>query len=102
MWTERKPDREARHTGVYAARPNHDGYGLFRAKGTDLSPLRESIMHDIVQLRQEGLYCPAGDFSIDPWQPVATAVLTHGYGDHARPGMGCYHTSAPGLSILQW
>lgn len=59
-------------------------------------------MHDIVQLRQEGLYCPAGDFSIDPWQPVATAVLTHGYGDHARPGMGCYHTSAPGLSILQW
>jgi len=57
---------------------------------------------DIVQLRPEGLYCPAGRFYIDPWQPVATAVLTHGHGDHARPGMTCYHTSAEGLPILQW
>src|SRR5690606_30592076 len=39
---------------------------------------------------------------IDPWRPVATAVLTHGHGDHARVGMGCYHTTADGLPILQW
>ncbi|MDQ8033174.1 MAG: ligase-associated DNA damage response exonuclease [Bordetella sp.] len=59
-------------------------------------------MPDLVQLRPEGLYCPAGDFYIDPWRPVATAVLTHGHGDHARVGMGQYHTSAAGLPILQW
>jgi len=59
-------------------------------------------MRDIVQLRPEGLYCPAGRFYIDPWKPVDAAVLTHGHGDHARVGMGCYHTSAEGLPILQW
>lgn len=59
-------------------------------------------MRDVVQWRPEGLYCPAGQFYIDPWRPVATAVLTHGHGDHARVGMGCYHTSAEGLPILQW
>ena len=32
------------------------------------------------------MYCPAGDFYIDPWQPVARAVITHAHGDHARPG----------------
>ncbi|SHI15197.1 ligase-associated DNA damage response exonuclease [Pollutimonas bauzanensis] len=59
-------------------------------------------MEDIVQLRPEGLYCPAGDFHIDPWGPVARAVITHGHGDHARAGMGQYHTSRSGLPILQW
>ncbi len=59
-------------------------------------------MEDIVQLRPEGLYCPAGDFHIDPWQPVARAVITHGHGDHAKPGMGEYYTSRVGLPILQW
>ncbi|WP_241073053.1 ligase-associated DNA damage response exonuclease [Achromobacter insuavis] len=59
-------------------------------------------MADIVQLHPEGLYCAAGGFYIDPWRPVDVAVLTHGHGDHARVGMGCYHTSAEGLPILLW
>ena len=33
-----------------------------------------------------GLYCEPGGFYIDPVQPVARAVITHGHGDHARPG----------------
>ena len=57
---------------------------------------------DLIQLRPEGLYCPAGDFYIDPWRPVARAVITHGHGDHARGGMGEYHTTRAGLPILQW
>jgi putative mRNA 3-end processing factor len=57
---------------------------------------------DLVVLRREGLYCPAGDFHIDPWRPVARAVITHGHGDHARGGMGGYHAAADGLPILQW
>ncbi|MCI4660917.1 MAG: ligase-associated DNA damage response exonuclease [Neomegalonema sp.] len=39
-------------------------------------------------LNDAGLYCPAGDFHIDPLRPVARAVVTHGHGDHCRPGMG--------------
>src|SRR5918911_544047 len=33
-----------------------------------------------------GLYCEPGGFHIDPTRPVARAVITHGHGDHARPG----------------
>ena len=33
-----------------------------------------------------GLYCEPGDFHIDPLLPVPRAVITHGHGDHARPG----------------
>ncbi len=57
---------------------------------------------DLIQRRPEGLYCPAGDFHIDPWRPVPRAVITHGHGDHARGGSGTYHTSLAGLPILQW
>ncbi len=56
---------------------------------------------DLVILRPEGLYCPAGDFHIDPWRPVPRAVITHGHSDHARSGMGEYHAVAEGLPILR-
>jgi putative mRNA 3-end processing factor len=35
-----------------------------------------------------GLYCEPGDFWVDPSQPVTRAVVSHGHGDHARPGNG--------------
>jgi putative mRNA 3-end processing factor len=57
---------------------------------------------DLVVLRREGLYCPQGDFHIDPWRPVARAVITHGHGDHARPGMGEYHAARASMPILRW
>lgn len=37
-----------------------------------------------------GIYCPAGDFYIDPWKPVDRALITHGHADHARWGMEAY------------
>ena len=46
--------------------------------------------HDLVVQRPEGLYCPPGDFYIDPWRPVARAVITHAHSDHARIGHGHY------------
>lgn len=64
--------------------------------------MREDPRHDLIQLRPEGLYCPAGDFHIDPWKPVPRAVITHGHGDHARAGMGEYHCAAAGLPVLRW
>jgi putative mRNA 3-end processing factor len=51
---------------------------------------------DLVVLRREGLYCPAGDFHIDPWRPVERAVITHAHADHARAGHR--HYLATGLS----
>ena len=54
---------------------------------------------DLIVQRPEGLYCPAGDFDIDPWRPVARAVITHAHADHARRGHGHYLAvrSAEGL-----
>jgi len=57
---------------------------------------------DLVVQRPEGLYCPSGDFHIDPWRPVPRAVITHGHGDHARIGMGEYHCAAESLPVLRW
>ena len=59
-------------------------------------------MPDLITLSPQGLYCPAGDFHIDPWRPVPRAVITHGHSDHARPGMGEYHFARPGQGILDW
>lgn len=52
----------------------------------------------LVVARPEGLYCPPGDFYIDPWRPVARAVITHAHSDHARAGHGHYlaHTDSAG------
>jgi putative mRNA 3-end processing factor len=56
---------------------------------------------DLIVLRPDGLYCPAGDFYIDPWRPVARAVLTHAHADHARPGHGAYLATAVGAGVLR-
>ena len=41
---------------------------------------------DWLRVTPAGLYCEPGDFHIDPLEPVPRAVITHGHGDHARPG----------------
>lgn len=48
-----------------------------------------------------GLYCPPGEFYIDPWQPVQTAVITHAHGDHLRHGSARYIVARPGAAIAQ-
>ena len=50
---------------------------------------------------ERGLYCEAGDFYIDPWQPVDFAIITHAHSDHARAGSRRYLTSYPGRTVLQ-
>lgn len=52
-------------------------------------------------MRPEGLYCPAGDFYIDPWRPVARAVITHAHSDHGRPGMAAYWCSSTTEPLLR-
>ncbi|MDT8839199.1 ligase-associated DNA damage response exonuclease [Paraburkholderia fungorum] len=55
---------------------------------------------DLVVARREGLYCAVGDFYIDPWQPVARAVITHAHSDHAHVGHRHYLAAQRGASVL--
>ena len=56
---------------------------------------------DLVVLRPAGMYCPAGDFYIDPWRAVERAVITHAHSDHARSGHRHYLAAAPSAQVLR-
>ena len=58
-------------------------------------------MDDLVVARPQGLYCPPGDFYIDPWRPVSHALITHAHGDHLRAGHAHYLTAEPGRQVVQ-
>lgn len=47
-----------------------------------------------------GLYCPVGDFYIDPVRAVDRAVITHGHADHARAGHGAVLATPETLAIM--
>ena len=51
--------------------------------------------------RPEGLYCPPGDFYIDPVRPVDRAIVTHGHADHARAGHGTVAATPETLDIMR-
>ena len=46
-----------------------------------------------------GIQITGTDVFIDPWRPVARALVTHAHGDHARPGCGAY-LATPGTAAL--
>ncbi len=48
-----------------------------------------------------GLYCEPGDFFIDPARAVDRAVITHGHGDHARPGHGAVLATPETVEIMK-
>ena len=55
---------------------------------------------DFLCPRPAGLYCPPGDFYIDPIRPVDRAVITHGHADHARTGHGAVAATPETLAIM--
>ncbi len=56
--------------------------------------------HSLLCPRPAGLYCPPGDFYIDPVRPVERAVITHGHADHARAGHGMAIATPETLAIM--
>ena len=56
---------------------------------------------DLIVSTDRGLYCPPGDFHIDPWRGVDRALITHAHGDHARRGSGVYVCQAASAPILR-
>lgn len=53
-----------------------------------------------IKVTPAGLEVVPGGFVIDPVQPVDRAVITHGHGDHARPGHRAVLATAPTLAIM--
>ena len=58
-------------------------------------------MADLLTLTDRGLYSSQGDFYIDPWLPIARAIVTHAHADHARPGSQAYLTAASGIDLVR-
>ena len=44
------------------------------------------ILDNFITINSVGLYCPYGDFYLDPQQAVKSAVISHAHGDHAVRG----------------
>ena len=52
-------------------------------------------------MTSKGLYCPAGNFYIDPKGAVDHAVITHAHSDHARRGSKHYYCTSTCISLLK-
>ena len=50
---------------------------------------------------EKGIYCPNGNFYIDPWRPVDRALITHAHADHARPGHNRYLSTDIAAPVLK-
>jgi putative mRNA 3-end processing factor len=55
----------------------------------------------LLTLTDAGLFCPDGNFYIDPWLPVENAIITHAHADHARRGSRRYLGTPEGRAVLQ-
>jgi putative mRNA 3-end processing factor len=57
--------------------------------------------HSLIKTTTKGLYCEQGDFYIDPWKPVKTAVLTHAHADHTYIGNQHYLVPEAGARLTR-
>jgi putative mRNA 3-end processing factor len=55
----------------------------------------------LLEFTDDGLYCPAGRFHVDPWKPVDRALVTHGHADHSYPGHGAYLATDAALPVMR-
>ncbi len=50
---------------------------------------------------KKGVYCPEGDFYIDPKHPVQRALITHSHSDHVVKGCKVYVTAEENYYLLR-
>ncbi|MEM9796605.1 MAG: ligase-associated DNA damage response exonuclease [Pseudomonadota bacterium] len=55
----------------------------------------------VLEFTDDGIYCPAGGFHIDPWRPVDRALVTHGHADHSYPGHRAYLATDSALPVIR-
>lgn len=58
-------------------------------------------MKKILVMTQKGIYCPEGDFYIDPSSKVERAIVTHAHSDHTRKGSTEYFCAKSGEDLLR-
>ena len=56
----------------------------------------------LLEFNDNGIYCSAGNFYIDPWRPVKYAVITHAHSDHAKWGHENYLAHTLSREILKY
>ncbi len=55
----------------------------------------------LLEFTDRGIFCKKGDFHIDPWKPVDSALITHAHADHSRWGMKKYLAHEKSLPIMR-
>ena len=63
--------------------------------------LGDSDLEDLLVVDDRGLYCPKGDFYIDPWQPTTKALITHAHADHCYKGSERYIAQRHSAAIME-
>lgn len=58
-------------------------------------------MQSLIQFTDSGIFCPKGDFYIDPWKGVKKALITHAHADHARFGSAYYLAHKQSAPIMK-
>ena len=58
-------------------------------------------MEPVLTFTPKGIYCPDGDFYIDPKGSVARALVTHGHSDHASRGHKSYLCAQAALPVIR-
>lgn len=56
---------------------------------------------DWIKVTPAGLHVVPADIHVDPVRPVARAAITHGHGDHARPGNDAVLATRETLAIMK-
>jgi putative mRNA 3-end processing factor len=59
-------------------------------------------MKSALVVKDQGLFCPSGNFFIDAWAPVPLCVITHAHGDHAIRGHGQYICADSSVELLKY
>ena len=55
----------------------------------------------LLQATGRGLECSVGGFTIDPYKPVSTSVITHAHADHARRVADVYYAARSSVALLK-
>lgn len=66
-----------------------------------MPPMPDTHRTKLIRCTAVGLYCPLGDFHIDPTSRAPRAVITHAHADHARHGTRLMFTARDGAALLR-
>ncbi len=62
----------------------------------------EHLTLQVITFDNCGIYCAQAGIYIDPWKPVAKAIITHAHSDHARTGMGAYLAHEHAVPVMKF